>query len=401
MKIISIGNTPLTNLQYGGTIGIILHLTALSRFADVTYINCSRFPEVNPKSLPFEVLNVPISSKGYLVQKGISGILRPFTIIPSVPIVNEINMFLSPNTRKKVKTIVADYAKRVGEIAILFESPMGNTLVDSLHDYPKVLRAHNFEAEYFRSHTKPTYYFNKLFYNYFEGQFAKKCNLIFSISKEDMIGMSEYYKIEKNKFIYVPASIDTKKIKPFTEEEKQIAKAELDLVGKKVAVFIGGGSVRDRVLAVPTITRLAEKFENLYFLIAGKISKLFTPRKNLRLMGYIDEETKKLCLAAADFALNPTAFGTGMNIKMLEYLAYGLPVITTPEGTRGFSLIHGSNAFVCHVESFEEVIETIIHERIDCVKIGKSGRTLVEKEYDAAIVGKRAVDAILRLLKRD
>ena len=40
--------------------------------------------------------------------------------------------------------------------------------------------------------------------------------------------------------------------------------------------------------------------------------------------------------AAADAAVNPVATGSGSNLKLAEYLASGLPVVTTPVGLRGF-----------------------------------------------------------------
>ena len=42
-------------------------------------------------------------------------------------------------------------------------------------------------------------------------------------------------------------------------------------------------------------------------------------------------------LAAADVAVNPVGYGTGVNVKLAEYLAAGLPVVSTTVGVRGFA----------------------------------------------------------------
>jgi glycosyltransferase involved in cell wall biosynthesis len=41
---------------------------------------------------------------------------------------------------------------------------------------------------------------------------------------------------------------------------------------------------------------------------------------------------------AADVAVNPMTEGSGVNLKLLEYLAAGLPTISTPFGMRGLEV---------------------------------------------------------------
>jgi glycosyltransferase involved in cell wall biosynthesis len=38
-----------------------------------------------------------------------------------------------------------------------------------------------------------------------------------------------------------------------------------------------------------------------------------------------------------DLAANPVQFGTGLKIKNVEAMAYGIPLITTPQGAAGMS----------------------------------------------------------------
>jgi glycosyltransferase involved in cell wall biosynthesis len=54
----------------------------------------------------------------------------------------------------------------------------------------------------------------------------------------------------------------------------------------------------------------------------------------VRRLGYVEDLSR--VLAASDVALNPVTFGSGSNLKLPEYLAAGLPVVTTPIGMRGF-----------------------------------------------------------------
>ena len=62
--------------------------------------------------------------------------------------------------------------------------------------------------------------------------------------------------------------------------------------------------------------------------------------------------------AAADVAVNPVTSGSGSNLKLAEYLASGLPVVTTPVGLRGFER-HADSVVVATPEHFAEAVATV------------------------------------------
>jgi glycosyltransferase involved in cell wall biosynthesis len=83
------------------------------------------------------------------------------------------------------------------------------------------------------------------------------------------------------------------------------------------------------------------------FVIAGGVGdglKDIELPGNCRLTGAIDEATKLDLLAGADIAINPMFSGSGTNIKMFDFMAAGLPTLTTPVGGRGIET--GTEAFV-------------------------------------------------------
>ena len=59
--------------------------------------------------------------------------------------------------------------------------------------------------------------------------------------------------------------------------------------------------------------------------------------------------------AAADVAVNPVSTGSGSNLKLAEYLASGLPVVTTPVGLRGFEE-HTAGVIVAEPNHFAAAI---------------------------------------------
>ncbi len=56
--------------------------------------------------------------------------------------------------------------------------------------------------------------------------------------------------------------------------------------------------------------------------------------------------------AAADFALNPMFSGSGTNVKMADFIAARLPILTTSVGARGFELMAGISALFFEPETF-------------------------------------------------
>lgn len=56
---------------------------------------------------------------------------------------------------------------------------------------------------------------------------------------------------------------------------------------------------------------------------------------NVHVAGVVSHQEKALWLARATVGLNPILAGSGTNLKMAEYAAWGLPILSTPFGARG------------------------------------------------------------------
>jgi len=63
--------------------------------------------------------------------------------------------------------------------------------------------------------------------------------------------------------------------------------------------------------------------------------------------------------AAADVALNPTRSGAGTSLKMCEYIASRLPIVTTAFGARGFCIEDGETGFVYGEGGLSRALSTV------------------------------------------
>ena len=70
-----------------------------------------------------------------------------------------------------------------------------------------------------------------------------------------------------------------------------------------------------------------------------------------------------MALIAADIAINPILRGSGTNLKMLEYLAAGLPIITTQEDDRGLDLEHLDSAIISEIDRFLFCIDKLFSDK--------------------------------------
>jgi glycosyltransferase involved in cell wall biosynthesis len=149
------------------------------------------------------------------------------------------------------------------------------------------------------------------------------------------------------------------------------------LAHARIALFIGSWH-QPNIEAVEKIFEMAVKLPQVNFLIMGSVGLYFkdqaTP-KNVGFLGVVDNEEKDLILGIVDVALNPMLSGSGINLKLLDYLAAGIPVITTQFGIRGLNIPDGL-ADVCDLNEFPNRI----YQNIDENKI-RMARKFVEEKF--------------------
>lgn len=109
---------------------------------------------------------------------------------------------------------------------------------------------------------------------------------------------------------------------------------------RPVALFVGSWHGPNLEAARFIRETLAPACSGIDFVLAGSLCLhpeiVAAPSvSNLRLMGCVSDAELGVLLASVDVALNPMASGSGSNLKMLDYTASGVPVLTTPFGNRG------------------------------------------------------------------
>lgn len=147
------------------------------------------------------------------------------------------------------------------------------------------------------------------------------------------------------------------------------------------AVFMGSGHPPNAEAADFIVRTLAPALPEIGFDIVGSCLKEGRYPDNVRRHGVVDDAAKNRLLGLADLALNPMAAGSGSNVKVLEYFAHGLPVLSTIFGMRGIKAETGRDFLEASLDQFAEVLRRVACIPFELASVGAAGQKLALKRY--------------------
>lgn len=162
----------------------------------------------------------------------------------------------------------------------------------------------------------------------------EQADAVIFLSAEDRTFLKDEYGLTPNRWHTCGVGVDTDVFRPTPEAERVAAKRHLGLTGP-VAVFAGSWHLPNRS-ALAAVTTIAERTPGWTFVVAGSVGSSQESTDRVRMTGPVADLSP--FFRAADVALNPMTEGSGVNMKVLEYLAMGLPTVTTDFGIRGLEV---------------------------------------------------------------
>lgn len=227
-----------------------------------------------------------------------------------------------------------------------------------------------------------------------ENECCQLSRLIMVCSKEDGERLNKIYQADLEKIVEVPNGVDLETVKYISPHDRLEAKRRLGIERSFNTMFMGSWH-GPNLEAIQNIFHMARELQDINFLIVGSACLAFQNEKippNVGLMGIVDDETKNIILGIVDVAINPMESGSGTNLKMLDYCAAGIPVISTPHGARGLKLNHEIE--IVSLNQFSSTIRllrerwNVLGERIERAK------NCVSIYYDWAVIAKNFIDEI-------
>ena len=163
------------------------------------------------------------------------------------------------------------------------------------------------------------------------------------------------------------------------------------------AAFMGSGHPPNVHAAKFIAHTLAPKNPEITFDIIGSCLPEGDYAMNLRRHGVVDDETKARLLRGAHLALNPMAAGSGSNVKVLEYFAYALPVLSTTFGMRGIHAEIDKEYLEASLEQFDQVLKQVSHDPVVLSSVGEAGRALALEKYTWDAIVRPVAERLLEL----
>ncbi|MBU4419131.1 MAG: glycosyltransferase family 4 protein, partial [Candidatus Omnitrophica bacterium] len=230
-----------------------------------------------------------------------------------------------------------------------------------------------------------------------EQEACKRSDLILACSENEKNDLIKLYKLNPDKIVIVTNGTTIKeRIGP---QEKQLCKEALKInADRKTVVFIGAYYKPNIDALKFIINRIAPLIGNMQLLIMGTVCDFLRDQplpQNVVLLGKVSEEQLDTALKASDIAINPMFSGSGINIKMLDYMAYGLPIVTTECGARGIETDGKEPMIVSSADNFTENLKALSNNSQLCERLSEDGRSLAAKHYDWKIISHKLEGIIL------
>lgn len=261
-------------------------------------------------------------------------------------------------------------------------------------DVPVVLNAHNVESDLYQS-GRPGW--RRRFAAEIvrcESESFRLADLVLMPSAEDARRARE---LGARAVMVVPNGVDLEHFRG-GHSPSPAARRSLGLPdSRRLAVFVGAGHPPNRE-AVEILERQAPAFDRagISVVIVGRCGVGRSAVANVVHTGEVADVAPYL--HAANVAVCPLLSGSGTSFKTLEFLAAGVPVVTTPVGARGLGLEPGRDAIVCDVEAFPHEVARIVNDPTLATMLANAGAAAVEP-FSWRAVGAAAAAALDHLVE--
>jgi glycosyltransferase involved in cell wall biosynthesis len=208
-----------------------------------------------------------------------------------------------------------------------------------------VYSAHNVERDFFQANGNgnPLRRWSLQRLEVLEREIVRRSDLILACSGQDAARLDELYGGSARKAV-VPNGTDPALLRLDRDALRESARAALGFGPEdRVLLFLGGDASHNREAVEFLVGRVLPELDpSTRLLLVGRCGgpKLRPRDHRVVSIGFVPDLA--VPLAAADLAVNPVRQGTGSNVKLAEYLAARLPIVSTPVGIRGFEELAGA-----------------------------------------------------------
>jgi glycosyltransferase involved in cell wall biosynthesis len=290
---------------------------------------------------------------------------------------HDITKYLFKKYLNEFSNKVAEYSKKA-DLVILDHASATPFIKDVPEDVPIIYNSHNSEItmakQVYNSDAYVTDIVEKI-----ESLALKRSVAMTYCSQKDMLEIEKYYDLVPANTMYIPnGTIMQEKTDPATRMQS------------KNIIFVGS-SHPPNVIAANNVIKVAKLAPEYDFILCGGASRSVNQKElpsNVKVLGFVAEEKLHELFKESFAFINPMESGSGTHLKVMKALSYGIPILTSVTGARGFSEDEIKNTMVV-AESSEDFISGI--EKLQNKKVYNSlssnGHSL-SKKFDWEVIKK-------------
>jgi hypothetical protein len=187
-------------------------------------------------------------------------------------------------------------------------------------------------------------------------------NHIMTTTLEDCHRLSKLYNVDQSVMSIAPNGID-ETIFPVTNERRAFDRFP-DLVHyTKRGLYSGSNVMHNRAAVKFLLCHVASVRTDVAFVIHGGCANPFSRNCRLKNVFFDAAESHFEDYTSGFFGLNTVTKGGGSNLKLLQYLRYGMPVFSTVFGMRGYEEF-SAYVNVCDSKSLCEALDDVLESSV-------------------------------------
>ncbi len=364
MKVLIVTPYPTLPLSHGGRVRTYRLAAALRQTGAAVDILCPWYPGQPVRRFEREGV---VCHPHFFCSSVVRFVLRE-RVVPSLVTLSYQPYWLGPHRRLRgfqgYDVVQFEFCAQASWMG---REPTGAKVVYSAHnvefDYVRAPASRRFGRERFTRRIETL-----------ERMAVRSSDMVVTCTKVDASRLEELYGLP-SRAVVIPNGFDDTLLDFDRTSLRESARVALGIKPGDTAVLFVGGRAPHNLEGVEFLEReIVPRLESgTHLLLVGnggsRGGRTTAGGSSIHRLGFMEDI--RPVLAAADVGVNPVAYGSGSNLKMLEYLAVGLPVVTTPFGLRGFEklsdgmLVAGREEFVEAIAARQPVPATIRGELVE------------------------------------